>query len=104
MFLPGPEGTRYLLFATEVADVLDEYPQTARRGDTGFLCFANALLPGEPPLVRTSVEWHGAGDAAEIAAAIRERSPSIATALADGICRFEVALVPPGSLDAIAKL
>jgi phenylacetate-coenzyme A ligase PaaK-like adenylate-forming protein len=94
-------GTRYILFPTEVADVIDDYPQVVRRSETGFLCFASTWTDDA---VRTRIEWRGDGDPAEIAARIVSRSPTLAQAIADGVCGFDVEFVPPGSLATISKL
>ncbi len=98
------DGARYVLFPTEVADVIDEYPEVVRRKETGFLCFASEWRDGERPGVITRIEWTGENISERLAQAILARSTALRSAVEDGLCEYRVELVPAGTIATISKL
>lgn len=102
--LTGDAGKAYLLFAAEIADVIDDYAEAVRRQETGFLCFLAGLRAGSPPVVEIRVEWDGKGREDELARVIRAHSPTLDRAMSDGVCDLAVRLVAPGTLETIAKI
>jgi phenylacetate-coenzyme A ligase PaaK-like adenylate-forming protein len=101
------EKIRYLLFPTEIADVLDEYTQVVRRSKTGFLNFRSTLKEdGGRPCVNVEIEWLGSkGNAAdEIAERLIARSRFLREALADDVCSVRISFCEPNSLEKIHKV
>jgi len=107
VFVEQGSEVRYLLFPTEVADVLDEYAEVVRRQHTGFLNFRSTLdLSTKKPCLRLEVEWSGpsTGKSDEISSALINRSAYLRSAMADGICELEVVFQEPNFLSHIHKV
>lgn len=105
------EGSiRYILFPTDVAEVLDAIPNVVRREQTGFLNFFSELIPqgNRPPILIVQVERIGDRTSFGLKDAIQEqlllKSAHLRSAIADKICSIEVKLVEPKSLTRIHKL
>jgi phenylacetate-coenzyme A ligase PaaK-like adenylate-forming protein len=104
MFRPGDVETQYFLFPTEVADVIDDYPEVVRREQTGFLCFASNWADDDPDCIVTRIEWSGPDKTKELEQKIILRSPTLARAHETGRFRYRVELVKAGSIASISKL
>jgi phenylacetate-coenzyme A ligase PaaK-like adenylate-forming protein len=107
IFLIDGANIRYLLFPTEIADVLDEYPEAVRRSQTGFLNFRSTLTEDtRRPCVTVEIEWLGNhGSAAdEVAERLIMRSEFLREALRDQVCSLQVSLRDPDSLEKIHKV
>jgi phenylacetate-coenzyme A ligase PaaK-like adenylate-forming protein len=101
-----PNGMHFILFPSEIADVLDEFEEVYRRPNTGFLGFTSALVGKERPSVTVTVEVEaGATPSQRIRQRLLERSYFLRQALEhELVSSLDIEIVAPGSLKTIHKI